>query len=91
METKWPYRSRMEVICLQGSALEPIGLASSGHKITGIPTSLLNPVNNVAEYNFTLICTDPDGAESEQDFSILIYMENNPPSIRLQWLYFFHR
>ena len=62
-----------------GLSLEPIGLASSGHKITGIPTSLLNPVNNVAEYNFTLICSDPDGAEAEQDFSILIYKENSPP------------
>ena len=62
-----------------GLILEPSGLASSGHKITGRPTSLLNPVNNVAEYTFTLICSDPDGAETEQDFSILIYKENSPP------------
>ena len=62
-----------------GLSLEPAGLASSGHKITGTPTSLLNPGDNFEEYTFTLICSDPDGTEAEQDFSILIYEENSPP------------
>ena len=62
-----------------GLSIQPNDPPASGFRLTGTPSTTPSGGQDFQVHNFTLLCTDQDGGEDEQDFSILIYKANSPP------------